>query len=84
MLLLLLSQPGKLGIKRMIGREKRLLAMKDRRIRAFVEFEAIDFPSAQRQFDAADQSRMRFGLEFGIDEVRNFDCWAVQLDDLGA
>ena len=84
MLFLLLSQPGKLGIERMIVRQERLLAMQDRRIRARVKFEAIDLSGAQRQFDAAEQSRIRVGLELGIDEVRNFAGLAVQLDDRGA
>jgi hypothetical protein len=79
MFLLLLGQARKLGVQRMIGREECLLAMENRRIRAGVVFEAIDLARAERQFDTAEQGRVRIGLEIGINEVRNFSDWRCSL-----
>ena len=83
MLLLLLRQPGELGVERMIARQKRLLAMQDRRVCAGGVVEAIDLAGPERQLDAAQQGRVRVGLEIGINEVRNLAGLAVQLDQVG-
>jgi hypothetical protein len=80
---LLLGQPGELGAEGMIGRQKRLLAMENRRIRAGGIIEAVDLAGAERELDAAMETRVRVGLEFGIDEVRNLTGMAVQLDQVG-
>ena len=64
-------QPGELGVEGMIGRQKRLLAMQDRRVCAGGVIEAIDLAGAERELDAALERRVRVGLEIGINEVRN-------------
>jgi hypothetical protein len=71
--LLLLGQARELGMQRMIGREECLLAMEDRRVCAGFVFEAIDFASAERQFHAAEQSRLRIGLEIGVNDLLGSD-----------
>ena len=80
---LLLSQPGELGMEWMVGRQESLLAMEDRRIRAGGVVEAVDLAGAERKLDAAVESRVRVGLEIGINELRNLAGLAVQLDQIG-
>ena len=82
-LFLLLGQPRELGVEGMIGRQKRLLAMEDRRIRAGGVIEAIDLACRDRELDATQQRRVRVGLEFGVDEIRDLARLAVQLDQVG-
>ena len=57
--------------------------MQDRRVGAGGVIEAIDLAGAERELDAAQQGRVRVGLEVGIDEVRNLAGLAVQLDQVG-
>ena len=80
MFFLLLGQSRKLGMEGMISRQKRLLAMEDRRIRAGGVFPAVDLAGAEREPDAALEYGVRVGLEIGINEVRNLAGFAVQLD----
>ncbi len=82
-LLFLSRQPGELAVQGMIGRQKHLLAMQDRRIGAGGVIEAIDLASAERELDAAQQGRVRVGLEIGINEVRYLAGLAVRLDQVG-
>jgi hypothetical protein len=70
-------------MERVIGRQKRLLAVQDRRVVAGGIIEAIDLASAKRELDAAPQGRVRIGLEIGINEVRNLAGMPVQLDQVG-
>jgi hypothetical protein len=58
MFFLLLSQSGELGVKGMIGRQKRLLAMENRRIRAGGVVEAVDLTRVEREIDATVESRV--------------------------
>jgi hypothetical protein len=67
----------------MIGRQKRLLAVEDRRIGAGEIVEAVDLAGAERELDAATQCRVWVGLEIGINEVRNLARLAIQLDQVG-
>ena len=68
----------------MIGRQKCLLAVDDRRIAASGIVETVNLASAERELDAASQSRVRVGLEIGIDKVGKLAGMAVQLDQVGA
>jgi hypothetical protein len=52
----------------MIGRQKRLFAMENRRLRAGGVIEAVDFAGTERELDTATQGRVRVGLEIGINE----------------
>jgi hypothetical protein len=82
-LFLLLRQSGELGVQGVIARQKRLLAVQDRRVGAGGIIEAIDLASAKRQLRAAPQGRVRVGLEIGINEIRNLAGMPVQLDQVG-
>jgi hypothetical protein len=70
-------------MERMIGRQKRLLPMQDRRVGTGGIIEAVDLAGAKRKLDAAEQGRVRIGLEIGINEVRNLARLPVQLDQVG-
>jgi hypothetical protein len=62
----LLGQPGEFGVEGMIGRQKRLLPMQDRRVRARSVIEAVNPAGTERELDAALKCRVRVGLEIGI------------------
>jgi hypothetical protein len=81
-LLLLLGEPGEPGMERVVGRQERLLAMEDGRVRAVRIVVAVELARAERQLDAAEQGRMRVGLEVGINQVRNFPRMPMQLDQV--
>ena len=81
MLHFLLAQPGELGVKRMIRRQERLLAVQDWRVGTGGVIEAVDLAGTERELDAPQKGRVRVGLEVGIDEVRDFAGLAVQIDD---
>jgi hypothetical protein len=76
---LLLGQPGELGVEGMIGRQERLLAMEDRRVGARCVIEAVDLAGADRELDAAPESRVRVGREIGIVGVRYLREWRCNL-----
>jgi hypothetical protein len=78
-LFLLLGQPGDLGVEGMIGRQKRLLAMEDPRIRTGGVIEAVDLTGAERELDAAPESRVRVGRAIGIVRVRYLREWRCNL-----
>jgi hypothetical protein len=65
-LLLLLGEPGEAGMERVVGWQERLLPMQDGWVRAVRIVVAIELARAERQLDAAEQGRMRVGLELGI------------------
>jgi hypothetical protein len=77
-LLLLLRQPGELGVQGVIVCQERLLPMQDRRVGAGGIIEAVDLASAERKLHAAEEGRVRVGLEIGINEVRNLARLAVR------
>jgi hypothetical protein len=81
--LILLGQPGELGVERMIGREECLLATEDRRISAGGVIEAVALAGAELELDAALERRVRVGLEIGINDVRNLAGLAAKLDQVG-
>jgi hypothetical protein len=64
-------------MERMIGRQKRLLTVQDRRVGTGGVVKAIDLAGLERELDAAQQGRMRVGLEIGTNEVRNLARLAV-------
>jgi hypothetical protein len=82
-LLLLLRQSGELGAQVVIARQKRLLPMQDRWVGTGGVIEAIDLAGPERELDAAEQGRVRVGLEIGINEIRNLARLPVQLDQVG-
>ena len=57
---------------------ERLLPMQDRRVGAGGIIEAVDLASAERKLHAAEEGRVRVGLEIGINEVRNLARLAVR------
>jgi hypothetical protein len=79
---LLLRQPGKPGIKRVVGRQKGLLAMEDGGVGAVRIVVAVELACAERQLDASAQGRMRVGGELGINQVRNLPRMPMQLDQV--
>ncbi len=81
-LFLLLGQSGEPGHQRVPGREERFLAVEDGGIGALGVVEAVDLPRPQRELDAAEQGRVRVGLEVGIDQVRDLPGMPVQLDQV--
>src|SRR5271157_5118458 len=68
---LLLGQSGEPGHQRVPGWEERFLAVEDGGIGALCVVVAIELPRPQRELDAAEQGRVRVGLEVGIDQVRD-------------
>ncbi len=76
---LLPGQPGELGQQSVPGWEERFLALEDGGIGAPGVIEAIELPRPQRELDAAQQGRVRVGLEVGIDQVRDLPRLPVQL-----
>jgi hypothetical protein len=63
---LLLAEPRELGVEGMIGRQKRLFAMEDQRVRARSVIEAVNPAGTERELDAALKCRVRVGREIGI------------------
>ena len=78
-LFLLLGQPGEFGHQRVPGWEERFLAVEDGGIGARRVVEAVELPRPERELDAAQQGRVRVGLEVGIDQVRDLPRMPVQL-----
>jgi hypothetical protein len=56
--------------------------MEDGRVRAVRIVVAVELAAAERQLDAAEQGRMRVGLELGINQVRNLPGMPIQLDQV--
>src|SRR5690242_19331713 len=56
--------------------------MEDGRVRALRIVVAVELAGAERQLDAAEQGRMRVGLELGINQVRNLPRMPMQLDQV--
>src|SRR5208282_5021244 len=81
-LFLLLGQPGEFGHQRVPGWEERFLAVEDGGIGARRVVEAVELPRPERELDAAQQGRVRVGLEVGIDQVRDLPRMPVQLDQV--
>jgi hypothetical protein len=71
-------------MERMIGRQKRLLTVQDRRVVAGSVIETFNLACPEAQLDTAQQGRVRVGLEIGINEVRNLARLPVQLDQVGS
>jgi hypothetical protein len=82
--LLLAGEPLELRAERVVGRQEGLLAVEDRRVLAPGVIDALDLAGPQVQLDAPEQGRVRFGLEIGVDQVRDLARLAVQLDQVGA
>ena len=80
MLFLLSCQTRKLAMQRMIGRQKRLLAMQDRRVGALAVVVAIDLPRPQVHPDRSQQDRVRVIVEIGINQVRELARPPMDLD----
>ena len=66
------------------GRQERLLAVQHRRVRARRVVGALDLAGPQVELDAAEQGRVRVGVEVGIGQVRDLARMAVELDQVGA
>jgi hypothetical protein len=75
---LLLGQPGEFGVEGMIGRQKRVFAMQDRRVRTHRVIEAVNLAGAERELDDALECRVRVGVEIGEREVRSLAGPSVQ------
>ena len=69
--LLLARQPLELHPPRVVGQEERLLAVQHRRVRARRVIRALDRAGPQVELDAAQQGRVRVGVEVGIGQVRD-------------
>ncbi len=79
---LLLGQPGEFGHELVPGRKERFLAGEDGGIGARRVVVAVELPRPERELDAAEQARMRVGVEIGIDQVRDLPRMPVQLDQV--
>jgi len=79
---LLPGQPGELGSQCVPGWEERFLAVEDGWIGAPGVVEAVELPRPERELDAAQQGRVRVGLEVGIDQVRDLPRMPVQFDQV--
>ena len=66
----------------MPGWEERFLAVEDGGIGARRVVVAVELPRPERELDAAEQGRVRVGLEVGIDQVRDLPRMPVQLDQV--
>ena len=82
--LLLPRQPLELPPPRVVGQEERLLAVQDRRVGAGGVIGALDLAGPQVELDAAQQGRVRVGVEVGVGQVRDLARMAVELDQVGA
>ena len=81
--LLLRGQAGEAGLQRVIGVQESLLAVQHGRVGAGGVVVALQPAAAQRQLDAAEEGRVRVGVEGGVGQVRDLAGEAVQLDDVG-
>src|SRR5271166_386595 len=79
---LLPGQPGEFGHQRVPGRKERFLAVADGEIGARCVVEAVELARPERELDAAEQGRVRVGLEVGTDQVRDLPRMPVQLDQV--
>jgi len=61
------------------GRKERFLAVEDGGIGARRVVVAVELPRPERELDAAEQGRVRVGLEVGIDQVRDLPRMPMQL-----
>lgn len=80
--LFLLGQPGEFGHELVPGVKERFLAVEDGGIGARRVVVAVELPRPERELDAAEQGRVRVGLEVGIDQVRDLPRVPVQLDQV--
>jgi len=80
--LFLLGQPGEFGHELVPGRKERFLAVEDGGIGARRVVVAVELPRPERELDAAEQGRVRVGLEVGIDQVRDLPRMPVRLDQV--
>ena len=78
----LLGQPGELDRQWVPGWEERFLAVEDGGIGARRVVVAVELPRPEQELDAAEQGRVRVGLEVGIDQVRDLPRMPVQLDQV--
>jgi hypothetical protein len=83
-LLLLGGQPLELRPPRVVGQQERLLAVQHRRVGARRILATLDRAGPQVELDAAQQGRVRVGVEVGIGQVRDLARMAVELDQVGA
>jgi hypothetical protein len=66
---LLPGEPGEPGMERVVGWQEGFLAMEDGRVCAVRIVVAIELATAERQLDAAEQGRMRVGLQVGMNQI---------------
>ena len=78
------SQPGELGMQGMVGRQKKLFAVQDRRIAVAAVVSEPDLKGLQVNGHGRVERRMGIGLKVGVTEIGDLWLDAVQLDDICA